>query len=344
MMLRHYCEEQNLSQNILQSVRQHYTFWYQENSPFEYEAELLSKMPPPLRKEVITYIHKHLFSSLALFRQPLPDWLQAVLVRMLEPQAYNAGELMMHPSEARLPQDLSFIHEGSCEAYLYTLGTVVSIAHPSKKPGKENQSASKVAQAPEDSLDPLEVYGPGSVIGIEPLLGEEAMQAFGLPVHFLVRATPSGVCRTFSLRTQVLVEAARANPHMASLLKEVMSQTVIQEGKRRINARHSGRVEFYRRIEAALAAQASYVAVADIDSPGLVFPITRKPAPSTSPTLVSAGTVSPGRVQPPVARIAPAPAGEPPEASIRNSPTVASLTHIAQGYGDGTGGDFSGKT
>lgn len=338
MMLRHYCEEQQLSQNILRSVRQHYQFWYQQNSPYEYEAELLSKMPPPLRKEVIIHIHRHLFSSLALFRRPLPIWLEAVLVRMLEPQAYNAGELIMHPSEARLPHEIYFIHEGSCEAYLYTPGIAVGIVHPSKASPQEGQNVNKVAPAPlTDSLDPLECYGPGSVVGIEPLLGEEAMQAFGLPVHFFVRASLSGTCRAFSLRLQILIEAARSNSHMAAMLKEIISQTVTQEGKRRIKGRHNGRVEFYRRIEAALASQASYVA--DIDSPGLVV----KDASPKSLTVVSANTVSSGQVQPPVSRVAPAPVGEPPEASIRNSPSAATVSHIAEGYGDGTGGAVSGN-
>lgn len=327
MMLRHYCEEQSLPQHILRSVRQHYEFFHQQNSPYDYEAELLSKMPPPLRKEVTVYIHEHLFRSLALFRQPQPTWLEAMLVRMLEPQAYNAGELIMHPREARLPHELYFIHDGSCEAYLFTPGHTVGIVHPSKASPQEGQNASKVAPAPDDSLDPLECYGPGSVVGIEPLLGEEAMQAFGLPVNFYVRASLSGTCRAFSLRMQTIIEAARSNPHMAAMLKEILSQTVTSEGKRRIKGRHDGRMQFYSRLEAALASQAAYVA--DIDSSPMVSANTN--------------TVSSGRVQPPVSSVAPSPVGEPPEASIKKSQSVATASHIAEGCGDGTGGDVSGN-
>jgi hypothetical protein len=118
IMLRHYSEEQNLSRNILRSIRRHYEFWYQENSPFEYEVELLQRLPAPLRKDVILYIHRHIFESLAIFRAPLPPWLQAIIVRLLEPSAIGGGEMVIHPGEGGMNQDIFFVHEGSCEVFL----------------------------------------------------------------------------------------------------------------------------------------------------------------------------------------------------------------------------------
>lgn len=126
---------------------------------------------------------------------------------------------------------------------------------------------------------------------------------------------------------QTIIEAARSNPHMAAMLKEILSQTVTSEGKRRIKGRHDGRMQFYSRLEAALASQAAYVA--DIDSSPMVSANTN--------------TVSSGRVQPPVSSVAPSPVGEPPEASIKKSQSVATASHIAEGCGDGTGGDVSGN-
>eukprot|EP00930_Biecheleria_cincta_P043155 TRINITY_DN2966_c0_g3_i1.p1 TRINITY_DN2966_c0_g3~~TRINITY_DN2966_c0_g3_i1.p1 ORF type:complete len:1469 (-),score=229.68 TRINITY_DN2966_c0_g3_i1:41-4447(-) len=363
IMLRYYCEEQNLPQSIMHSVRQHYEFWYQENSPYHYEAELLQKMPPPLRKEVILHIHKHVITGISLFERPLPNWLHATLVRMLEPQAYSPGELILHPKEARMPQDIYFVYEGECEAYLHTPGSSVTVAHPSRISRTENQrdGGSRVSQAPSEKEEPLEVYGPGSLVGIEQLLGEEALQAFGVPVQFCVRASLAGSCWTFSLRVVVLVDAARANPHMGSMLKEIMSETIIQEGKRRIKARQAAGNEFYKKVESAAQSQPSVVSPSGPTGPRQAGQAVASPpsvlpdVPDAHMRLISvdelenasgpAPNLEPAIVQPPLwITPTPLPEGAPPETVIQHLETLVeeSNPEAARGRGEDGGGTGGG--
>eukprot|EP00441_Pelagodinium_beii_P037253 CAMPEP_0197645090 /NCGR_PEP_ID=MMETSP1338-20131121/17851_1 /TAXON_ID=43686 ORGANISM="Pelagodinium beii, Strain RCC1491" /NCGR_SAMPLE_ID=MMETSP1338 /ASSEMBLY_ACC=CAM_ASM_000754 /LENGTH=1465 /DNA_ID=CAMNT_0043218587 /DNA_START=123 /DNA_END=4516 /DNA_ORIENTATION=+ len=255
IMLRHYCEEQNLSQNILRSVRQHYEFWYQENSAFDFESELLGKLPPPLRKDVILHIHRHVISGTALFRVPIPHWLQASIVRMLEPQAYAPGELIIHPSEAGLHHDIYFVYEGICEAFIHTAGLPSIMLRPQQtRQINEERTPKRNSQTimnNDISAGPLEVYGCGTVVGFEQLLGEEAMQAFGCPVESVVRSGLTSVCYLFAMRISVLTDAARSNTHLGNMLREILSSVILAEGKRRMKERHANDNEFSKKIEAA---------------------------------------------------------------------------------------------
>nr|CAE8601712.1 unnamed protein product [Polarella glacialis] len=235
VMLRHYCEEQNLSQTILRSVRRHYEFWYQEQSPFDYESEMLQKLPSPLRKDVILHIHKHVFAGVSLFRHPMPSWLQAIIVRMLEPQAYGPGELIIFPGEVVLQSDIFFVQAGECEAYLPLLN------RPSAAPSRRKSLRTSIRNEEQlESKDQaaIETYGPGTMLGFEKLLGEASMMSFGCPQQAGVRATPKGVCFTFALRIPLLVDAQRANANLGFMLQEIVTQAVVKEGKRRLKERH----------------------------------------------------------------------------------------------------------
>jgi len=369
IMLRHYCEEQSLSQNILRSVRQHYEFWYQENSPFDFEAELLQKLPPPLRKDVILHIHRHVLSGTALFNRgsgvPVPEWLQASMVRMLEPQAYASDELIIHPAEAGLSHDIYFVYEGVCEAFIHTGGLPSIMKKPitTQKPQGEHtpRRPSQTIKA-ELQQTPLEVYGPGAVVGFEQLLGEEAMEAFGCPVETVVRAGKHDVCFIFALKMSVLTDAARSNPHLGHMLRAILSSVILQEGKRRTQERHAKGDEFIKQVQAAglslrqkhpmspkeakhpwppgprQAAQAERVA--EVEVPMLPVPSVSVPGmvdaaleAGGGPGLLPAPQPVNFSVWPPSVQSAPnLPVGEPPEAAYGSRPaTPASLAGAKDG-------------
>lgn len=127
--MRQYCEEHGFHQKVIHSLRRHYDFWFQEMSHFEYEGEILQRLPVPLRREVVLYIHRHLLSSkLLIFKDALPPWLQAVLLRLLEPQAFTPGELVLQSQEVTTSLDLIFVLDHSCEAFLDVTGRPLS--HP----------------------------------------------------------------------------------------------------------------------------------------------------------------------------------------------------------------------
>ncbi|CAE7703789.1 unnamed protein product [Symbiodinium pilosum] len=236
LMMRQYCEEHSFHQKVLNSVRRHIEFWYQEMSPFDAEQEILQKLPVPLRREVILHIHRHIVGGgIALFAPSMPPWLQALLVRLLEPQAFTPGELIVPPTEAGSSSDLIFVYEGSCEAILNASGR--PLTHPSTTRRRRGRKKEVRGVYLGDSYVVMETYPAGTMLGFEALLGEEALQSFGCPSDCAVRCSPAGTCSVFAMKVASLVDAHRCTPHLGGMLTELMTSVIVTEGRRRVKER-----------------------------------------------------------------------------------------------------------
>ncbi|CAK9022743.1 unnamed protein product [Durusdinium trenchii] len=253
--MRQYCEEHGFHQKVIQSIRRHYDFWFQEMSHFEYEAEILQRLPTPLRKEVVLHIHRHILNSkLLLFKVPLPSWFQAVLLRLLEPQAFAPFELVLQSAEVTVSSDLIFVYDHSCEAFVHSGGRAMSHQPVRRRRRKKEVRVPYVDEA----YTVLETYAPGAMLGFEQLLGEEALQSFGCPSDCAVRASSSG-CNTFALKISAMLDAVRGMPGVDGMFLELIMSCILTEGKRRVKER--GTNEFYQKIEAFRAAKQSYQAM-----------------------------------------------------------------------------------
>eukprot|EP00913_Durusdinium_trenchii_P032115 g30073.t1 len=226
----------------------------QEMSHFEYEAEILQRLPTPLRKEVVLHIHRHILNSkLLLFKVPLPSWFQAVLLRLLEPQAFAPFELVLQSAEVTVSSDLIFVYDHSCEAFVHSGGRAMSHQPVRRRRRKKEVRVPYVDEA----YTVLETYAPGAMLGFEQLLGEEALQSFGCPSDCAVRASSSG-CNTFALKISAMLDAVRGMPGVDGMFLELIMSCILTEGKRRVKER--GTNEFYQKIEAFRAAKQSYQA------------------------------------------------------------------------------------
>jgi len=294
--MRQYCEEHGFHQKLINSIRRHYDFWFQEMSPFEYEPEILQRLPHPLRKEVILYIHRHLLNSkLLLFKDPLPSWLQAALLRILEPQAFTPGELVLQAREVTVPSDLIFVYDHSCEAFVD--GSGVTLSQPVATRRRRRKKEVRVPYI-DDAYVVIETYVPGTMLGFEQLLGEEALQSFGCPPDSAVRASSSG-CNAFALKIAALIDLTRAMPGAANMLSEVIMSAILTEGRRRLKERASN--EFDQKMEAFRIAKQNYQAERPI---GLrMSAYANSEAESMSPTRSRRGGShegsTPGAVPPP---------------------------------------------
>ncbi|CAJ1350684.1 unnamed protein product [Effrenium voratum] len=251
--MRQYCEEHGFHQKVIHSLRRHYDFWFQERSHFEFEPEILQRLPVPLRREVVLHIHRHLLAGkISLFKVSVPSWLQAVLARLLEPQAFLPGELVL-PSGETSGGDLIFVYEGLCEAFVDSSG------HPLTKPVTRRRRKKKEVRSSflGGTFEVLEAYGPGSMLGFEQLLGEEALQSFGCPSDCAVRASPAAAPSVYALRVSSLVDAQRAQPVLAGMLTELMTTCIVSEGRRRVKERAS---EYYQKLEAYRLAKQNFQA------------------------------------------------------------------------------------
>lgn len=266
LMMRQYCEEHGFHQKVVNSVRRHVEFWYQEMSPFDAEPEILHKLPAPLRREVILHIHRHVIGGgIALFALSMPAWLQALLVRLLEPQAFAPGELIVPPTEAGSSSDLIFVYEGSCEAILNATGRPLTQAPSARRRGRKKEVRGVYLG---DSYLVLETYPAGTMLGFEALLGEEALQSFGCPRDCAVRCSATGTCSVFAMKVAALVDAHRSTPHLGGMLTELMTCVIVTEGRRRVKERQrceEGRsyettLEAYRAAKAAQTLRAAAAA------------------------------------------------------------------------------------
>ncbi|CAJ1365647.1 unnamed protein product [Effrenium voratum] len=122
-LVRHFCEEQRVSENKVREVMRHYAFFYEERSPFN-ENALMMELPNWLRKKVSKHIHREALARLGVFAGPqqkgleggpLPDWFTCWAMRILEPQAVCAGELVINAEENSLVQELFLVFDGECE-------------------------------------------------------------------------------------------------------------------------------------------------------------------------------------------------------------------------------------
>ncbi|CAK0847427.1 unnamed protein product [Prorocentrum cordatum] len=226
-LLRHYGTEQHFSERMHKLMRFHYGFWYQEMTPRQEESRLLAKLPPALRKEVIKYIHRHVISSIPLFRKQLPDWFVAAAVRLLEPQAFCAGEVIVSEFQAGPRQDVFFVHGGHCESYCTS-----SASHrASHRPGtvRRRGSALMKAEGPcvcgagcegECPGRLLDVYPPGSAFGYEFILQESSFSPFIDHKKMMVRCSQAAPCFLYALRHCTLTDINRNYPEFGQVVQE----------------------------------------------------------------------------------------------------------------------------
>jgi len=243
-LLRHYGTEQHFSERMHKLMRFHYGFWYQEMTPRQEESRLLAKLPPALRKEVIKYIHRHVISSIPLFRKQLPDWFVAAAVRLLEPQAFCAGEVIVSEFQAGPRQDVFFVHGGHCESYCTS-----SASHrASHRPGtvRRRGSALMKAEGPcvcgagcegECPGRLLDVYPPGSAFGYEFILQESSFSPFIDHKKMMVRCSQAAPCFLYALRHCTLTDINRNYPEFGQVVQEVLGDTILREGRRWHQAR-----------------------------------------------------------------------------------------------------------
>lgn len=242
-LLRYYGTEQHFSERMQKLMRFHYGFWYQEMTPRQEESRLLAKLPPALRKEVIKYIHRHVISSIPLFRKQLPDWFVAAAVRLLEPQAFCAGEVIISEMQAGPRQDVFFVHGGHCESYWLT--AIAAGASFRSGTGRRRSQAIK-AEGPcvcgggcEDECPGrlLDVYPPGSAFGYEFILQDSSFAPFIDHKKMMVRCSRAAPCFLYALRHGTLTDINRHYPEFGQVVQEVLGDTILREGRRWHKAR-----------------------------------------------------------------------------------------------------------
>jgi CRP-like cAMP-binding protein len=217
-MLRDYCEEQVLSQRTKSHANKHFEFWYQEMTPYGYEDTLLSSLPPALRKEVLLHIHSVPISRLCLFRRSLPDWFVAMLVRLLEPQAFSPGQTILGPDEAGVHQDIFFVYEGQAES---------ARTWHDDTDGKHHLES--------EELDNVGPYGPGTAFGYEPLVHAAGLATFSVDQLYF-RCSRGAPCLLYALRHGVLNDIHGVQSEFSQMVQEVLAETIVREAKRRRRA------------------------------------------------------------------------------------------------------------
>jgi hypothetical protein len=199
-VLKDFCEEQNLCRKTIDAVKKHYTFWYQECSPFSHETSLLSDLPNSIRKEAILYIHRDAVERIGLFAVgTMPDWFIAAVIRRLDPQGFLPGDPIIGPEEAHTAQEIFFMFDG------------VALAYPSND------------FDPESEAEPDETYYPGSIFGIEPILEPEKS------VYCTVVCSKEGPCCVYVLRQMVLSDINVSQPELGQMLQEALTDSLVEQ-------------------------------------------------------------------------------------------------------------------
>eukprot|EP00929_Paragymnodinium_shiwhaense_P018831 TRINITY_DN13037_c0_g1_i1.p1 TRINITY_DN13037_c0_g1~~TRINITY_DN13037_c0_g1_i1.p1 ORF type:complete len:1634 (-),score=359.10 TRINITY_DN13037_c0_g1_i1:113-5014(-) len=209
-ILRDFCEEQLLTQKLTMSVRTHYKFVYQEMTaaPAGCEDYLLSQLPPALRKDVTLYIHRNALEHCSIFTRLVPDWFLARVARLLEPQAYDPGDVIIGPEEVGLHADYYFPTKGIAQEYL-----------------EEDDDGDEPEQ-------PLPEYGPGRLFGCEALMHEASVEGCQKKAMYF-RCSPSGPCQLYVLRYAVLTDNHIIYPEFGQMLQEMLADAIVRELKLR---------------------------------------------------------------------------------------------------------------
>lgn len=199
-MLKDYCEEQNLFRKTIDAVKKHYTFWYQECSPFHHETALLSDLPNSIRKEAILYIHRDAVERIGLFAAgTMPDWFVASIIRRLDPQGFLPGEPIIGTEEAHMAQEIFFMFDG------------VALAYPAHD------------YDPETEEEPEDMYYPGSIFGIDSILEPDK------PYFCTVICSKEGPCCVYVLRQMVLSDISISQPELGHMLQDALCEALVEQ-------------------------------------------------------------------------------------------------------------------
>merc|ERR1719443_571354 len=253
-MLHDYCEEKSLPRRTLLELKKQYSFWYSELQPYPQEVRILELLPWSLRKEIILYMHQVPIDKLSLFRvQQMPDWLAALMVRMLQPEAFTEGQFIIGPNEVAEHQQVFFVFEGTVEAY--TKGTEPAtdlVATPtaslvSKFTGgvstlntlMQSGGGEKTKEGP----PPLAVFPPGASFGLEEMLftAEAAARADSASTNSMpsaprtpfpfpkvcYRCSEDAPCLLYTLSVQDLQELRSTKRELAQKVCGVLANVLI---------------------------------------------------------------------------------------------------------------------
>lgn len=237
-LVRHFCEEQRISENKVREVMKHYQFFYEERSPFN-ETALMMELPNWLRKKVALHIHREAIAKLGIFagpqqkglENPLPEWFECWAMRILEPQAVCPGEIIINAEESSPVQELFLVLTGECEAFYHrnmwrqrqTGGhsdTGGSADNPDEVPA---QSTSTLSGA---KAKTLMVFSPGCMFGLEHLTLQSQRHS--------VRCSKSGPCLLYVLRQSTMAEVQVSSPEMVKALQKAITNLMVLQTKLRV--------------------------------------------------------------------------------------------------------------
>jgi len=237
LMVRDYCDEQNISKRCQEMVRQHYQFYYQRKPPYN-ESSILSDLPVPLRKEVILNVHRDAISRLGLFvgadqrglpGGSLPDWFVSWVVTILEPQVISAGEDVLSTEDASAIHEIFFLDSGECEAYLpfgwtrCDTGGSADVDYQDRDPSdpQMEDSFGSVKSGPSRRDKILAVFTPGCMFGMEQLLPEKN--------KYPVRGSGRVPSFLYVLKQAIIAEVTQNSPELAMVLRNAVTTAYVRQ-------------------------------------------------------------------------------------------------------------------
>lgn len=238
-LVRHFCEEQRVSENKVREVMKHYQFFYEERSPFN-ETALMMELPTWLRKKVAVHVHREAIAKLGIFagpqqkglENPLPDWFKCWAMRILEPQAVCPGEVIINAEESSPVQELFLVFEGECEAFYHrSMWRQRQTGGHSDTGGSADNPDMEVAAQSTSTLSgtkakTLLVFSPGCMFGLEHLTFQSQRHS--------VRCSKSGPCLLYVLRQSTMAEVQVSSPEMVKALQKAITNLMILQTRLRV--------------------------------------------------------------------------------------------------------------
>merc|ERR1719387_280051 len=128
---------------------------------------MLADLPNSLRKEAVLHIHRDSIELIGLFTTgTLPDWFVATIMRILEPEAFLPGDILVESRKDAAPnEEIFFLSDGICTAYQDK--EYIKFQQLLKR---TSVSGVQEAQKELKAATPFEVYHPGSIFGLEAFL------------------------------------------------------------------------------------------------------------------------------------------------------------------------------
>lgn len=238
-LVRHFCQEQRVSENKVREVMKHYQFFYEERSPFN-ETALMMELPTWLRKKVAVHVHREAIAKLGIFagpqqkglENPLPDWFKCWAMRILEPQAVCPGEVIINAEESSPVQELFLVLEGECEAFYHrSMWRQRQTGGHSDTGGSADNPDMEVAAQSASTLSgtkakTLLVFSPGCMFGLEHLTFQSQRHS--------VRCSKSGPCLLYVLRQSTMAEVQVSSPEMVKALQKAITNLMILQTRLRV--------------------------------------------------------------------------------------------------------------